>query len=131
MRSARSRSADHTMSFALKGSLAVNGTLASRALRFRHIASVVRAANEWTRGHLFKTHALGESAEFFELVGGNVTHYRQVFGSGLQVLAERQEVAFVLSEIREALQQFVAGFTEPEHQAALGSNGGVGVLDMA
>src|SRR5690349_1883647 len=84
------------------------------------LAGVVGAADEGARLDVGEAERLRRAAQAGELVGRDVALDRQVAGRGLQVLAERQDVAADGAQVGEDLQQLGARLAQAEHQTRLG-----------
>jgi hypothetical protein len=79
---------------------------------------------------LDEAHRASQLAEFFEFLGRNIANDWQVLGAWLQVLAKGQEIALIAPEVGQALEQFIARFSQAQHQSALGSDRWIGSLDI-
>ena len=78
---------------------------------------VVGRANQRPGLDVFDAHGFAEALEFGELVGMNVALDGQVFGRGLHVLAESEDVRALRGDILHGGENFVAGFAESQHHA--------------
>lgn len=89
-------------------------------LPFDHFSRVVAATNKRSGGNLLKTHPPRDLTQFIKLLRGDVPDHREVSFSRLKILAEGQKIDILAAEVRERFEQFVASFTQAEHQSTLG-----------
>ena len=72
------------------------------------------------------------SPEIGKPIRRNILPHRQVMDGGLQVLAERQNIAASLPQIVERREQLGFGLTQPQHETGLGVHAAAGSrLDFA
>ena len=85
---------------------------------------VVAAAHHGAYGGMLETHGVGLGLEHREGVRVHVALDGQVAGRGRQVLAQRQHFDAVRPHVAHDVQDFIVGFTQSDHQAALGRHVG-------
>src|SRR5947209_7447560 len=80
----------------------------------RHLVGAIARADERTAGDLGEAQGPGHPAQLVELLRGQVARDGQVPGRGLQVLAEREEVAADGAEVGERLEDLLGRLAQAE-----------------
>ncbi len=98
---------------------------------FRLVKGMVGRADERARFDMLESHGFAEMLVFGELVGMNKTNDGKMIASGLEILAERENVCTLRGEILHGGEDFVLFFAETQHHPGFRGHVGMGLLGKA
>src|ERR1700685_1164055 len=81
--------------------------------------AVIRRAYEGSAFHIIKSKPIADFAEFCKFIRMNKTNYGQMFFCWLEILANRNDINSIISQVFYGLNDFSFFFTETEHDTAL------------
>src|SRR6056297_4082496 len=97
-------------------------SLQAAVVLFEHPLGAIAGADQWTGDHFKEAFFQSDFAESPKLFRGHVTVDRQMVDRRAEVLAEGHDVDADGAEIVHALDHFVVGLAEPQHQTGLGQD---------
>lgn len=97
----------------------------------KKLLCVVRAAHKWAACHFRKPHLEGFVPPFVKFFRWNETLHGEVLLGGLKILSQREEAAARVKKIPECLEDLFGRLPKPQHEARLGGNRRVKLLDPA
>jgi hypothetical protein len=104
--------------------------LASRRLQLREVlAGMVRRAGQRARRHHQEALGVGDLLVACELVRGHLAHHGVMLAGRLQILPDGQKVDVGRAQIVHHLQHLVALFAQAHHDAGLGEDRRIDLLD--